>query len=791
MKPRILKLGIFLIWLAGGDFAARAQPTAFTYQGQLQDNGSPAMGVYDLRFAIFNLSSGGTQQGGAVTSTATVVSNGLFTVVLDFGNVFDGGARWIEIAARASGGGAFTTLNPRQPITVTPYAVRSLQVANGAITAQSLADGSVTADKLAPGAVSQLGGPGGSPANAVQVATNGLVGIGTAAPQAGLHINTGAALPTLEVLFQVQNGTGAFTNLASVSKVAVQGTMAVITAADSDALTLVSLTNPASPQILSHVRNGSGSFTNLDSPADVAWSGSNFVVASRSQGGAVTIVSAANPTSLVRLAVLRDGVGGFNEMNVPGSVAVSGNLLAIGSELDHAVTLVDISNPVAPVLRSVMKDGLNGFNALQHVAGVAFSGNLLAIASLEESAVTLVEVSNPANPVLRATLRDGEAGFDALADAFGLAFSGNLLGIAATYDDAVTLVDVGNPSAPVKLAELRDDGRDMALGGAWALAFSGNRLAVAALKRNAVTLFDVSAPSNPKLLARATDGFAGVDSLLFPSSVAFFGADVLVSSSGDSALSVLRLTQERAGLISSDWVGIGTSHPVAPLHVAGDFVVEDADAITLDARTIALGRAAAATGESAIAIGAGASSSGDSGIALGQGAEARGIASVAVGRSARALHSLSFVCNAGGNAFSSTGPGQFLIRAPGGVGINVNDPTPAALMVDGDIRFGTDGQFHPSAAEERLRILRGVVSSAGVSLHGHGYTVTRTAAGSYTVTFATPFAAFPAVTVSAQAGVARMATTTNVGTTQAQVRTFDAAGALVDTQFHFIATAPR
>jgi hypothetical protein len=162
-----------------------------------------------------------------------------------------------------------------------------------------------------------------------------------------------------------------------------------------------------------------------------------------------------------------------------------------------------------------------------------------------------------------------------------------------------------------------------------------------------------------------------------------------------------------------------------------------------------------------------------------------------VGQLARALHDFSIVCSASAGSISSTGPGQFLIQAPGGVGINVNDPTPAALMVDGDIRFGSDGEFHPPAAEERLRILRGVVSSAGVSLHGHGYTVARTAAGSYTVTFGAAFAAFPTVTVSPQAGVARMATTTNVGTSQAQVRTFDAAGALVDTQFHFIATAPR
>jgi hypothetical protein len=34
-----------------------AQGTAFTYQGQLQNNGSPANGNYDFTFALFNNSS--------------------------------------------------------------------------------------------------------------------------------------------------------------------------------------------------------------------------------------------------------------------------------------------------------------------------------------------------------------------------------------------------------------------------------------------------------------------------------------------------------------------------------------------------------------------------------------------------------------------------------------------------------------------------------------------------------------------------------------------------------------
>jgi hypothetical protein len=61
-----------------------AQTSAFTYQGQLTENGAPARGIYDLRFTIYDLSTGGSMVAGPVTNSPVVVSNGLFTVTLDF-----------------------------------------------------------------------------------------------------------------------------------------------------------------------------------------------------------------------------------------------------------------------------------------------------------------------------------------------------------------------------------------------------------------------------------------------------------------------------------------------------------------------------------------------------------------------------------------------------------------------------------------------------------------------------------------------------------------------------------
>lgn len=76
-----------------------SQVTAFTYQGRLNDGASPADGIYDS-------AGGGVQQGSTLIHSPTGVTNGLFTVTLDFGaSVFTGADRWLEVGVRTSGGG--------------------------------------------------------------------------------------------------------------------------------------------------------------------------------------------------------------------------------------------------------------------------------------------------------------------------------------------------------------------------------------------------------------------------------------------------------------------------------------------------------------------------------------------------------------------------------------------------------------------------------------------------------------------------------------------------------------
>ncbi len=96
--------------------------TSFTYQGRLVSGGIPANGAYDFTFALYDAPNGGAQVGGTVTRNGVTVTDGLFTVQLDFGAVFDGTALYLEIGVRPGSGGAYITLAPRQALTAAPYA---------------------------------------------------------------------------------------------------------------------------------------------------------------------------------------------------------------------------------------------------------------------------------------------------------------------------------------------------------------------------------------------------------------------------------------------------------------------------------------------------------------------------------------------------------------------------------------------------------------------------------------------------------------------------------------------
>src|SRR5271154_6618546 len=131
----------------------RAQGTAFTYQGHLNNGGAPANGLYDFRFKLASDDLGDNYVGDAFLTNAIPVTNGLFTATVDFGpGIFTGSNYWLEVDVRTNNPAntlAYTTLAPLQGVTPTPYAIFANTASNvsGTVSAAQLA-GPIPAGQL-------------------------------------------------------------------------------------------------------------------------------------------------------------------------------------------------------------------------------------------------------------------------------------------------------------------------------------------------------------------------------------------------------------------------------------------------------------------------------------------------------------------------------------------------------------------------------------------------------------------------------------------------------------------
>jgi len=130
MKTRMTMLLLILLVSFG---VAQAGPVsnAFTYQGHLELDGSPVTGAVDLQFFLHDAETGGSLVTGGYQFPNVAVESGVFSVLLDWAAVnWNGDERWLEIKVRnphdPTNTQPFVPLDPRQRITVVPYAIHAL-----------------------------------------------------------------------------------------------------------------------------------------------------------------------------------------------------------------------------------------------------------------------------------------------------------------------------------------------------------------------------------------------------------------------------------------------------------------------------------------------------------------------------------------------------------------------------------------------------------------------------------------------------------------------------------------
>lgn len=147
-------INVLLLALVVFTFSVRAQD-AFTYQGELISSDQAAEGNFDFRFDLYDDPDFGLLLG-TLTLPDVAVSNGIFTVDLDYNdvNLFRGGPLFVEIRVGPGGEGPSTVLSPRQALNPAPLAI-SAQFADHAVTTEagavnslSIVDGSVVVNDV-------------------------------------------------------------------------------------------------------------------------------------------------------------------------------------------------------------------------------------------------------------------------------------------------------------------------------------------------------------------------------------------------------------------------------------------------------------------------------------------------------------------------------------------------------------------------------------------------------------------------------------------------------------------
>jgi hypothetical protein len=323
-----------------------AQTTAFNYQGRLKDANGPANGIYDLRFGIHDAEKAGVQQGITLTNNLTSVSNGLFSVTLDFGNQFTGANRWLEIGVRSNGSGVFVALEPRQPLTSVPYAIYSANSAN-ANSASSIVAANITGSL----AVTQLPGV---------VVTNGASSL----TLSGRFIGNGIALTNVDLRNVYSSGAIQWGNspltFATASTIAAGNAphgLAVndlngdgrpdLACANSGDNTVTVLTNNGSGQYAAATTNSVGNNPSGVTAVDINGDDKVDLISANADAGTLTVLT-------------NDGQGHFNFATTLTVGLVPHAVLATDVNKDGAVDLIS-ANAGENTLTVMTNNGWGGF----------------------------------------------------------------------------------------------------------------------------------------------------------------------------------------------------------------------------------------------------------------------------------------------------------------------------------------------------------------------------------------------------------------------------------------------
>jgi hypothetical protein len=722
-------IGMFAALLIAAVFA-RGESTTFVYQGRLSQSGAPYNGTAEFAPTLWDSVSGGTQlQTNNPVSMVVGVTNGLFTLPLDFGDVpFTAGAdRWLDLQVRTTLG-PFTTLTPRQKLTATPYAFHAA-TANTASSAAvaTTANVALTANSVSAGNI--VGTLSSSQLPAATVTNN----------QSGVNL-TGNLNGTF-------SGNGANLTNLSFNSFATGPTGVSISAWGWD--DYGQLHPPLGLSNVVAISSGTAHSMALKNDGTV-------VVWGTSDGGQVAVPAAATNVVAIAagtewsMALKRDGTvlaWGSNNDNGQTNVPVGlGGVAAIAAGYSEALALKSNGTVVVWGAPTNVPPGLNNVAAIAagYYHGLALQSNGTIVTWTVDNSYGQTNVPPGLSNVV--AIAAGENHSLALkSDGTVVAWGDNSLGQLNIPPGLTNVVSIAG-----------------LLAGGVALKANGT-IVVWGDNQYGETNVPVGLDN---VLALASGSMAYHTMILRKqvfSPVAFLDSDNLFNGSIQvNGTAEIGGTEHVAGNARIE----GDVYIAGKLQTGGEVQFDNALLMGNSSniwlrwdRTSGLGWYGSQKPF------AGASPEGP--VLFGQTFGALG---TTVGDERIALW------------------WDYQKR----VGINTTTPS-ATLDVRGDIKFGTNGQWATPAAEENLKILRGTITGGGAYTAGTGITASRTSTGVFALTFTNPFTVTPSITATAvDAGTPIVATVSGVTTSGAVVHVYAATnGAAANVSFYVTAIGPR
>ena len=674
-----LKIVLFLLGVfVSGELDCVAQGTAFTYQGRLNDATGPVTGIYDLRFGLYDAANIGNAVGGnAITNAATTVTNGLFTVALDFGNQFNGASRWLEIAVRTNGGDTFATLAPRQPLTATPYALFAPKADHAAVADAILAPnivGMMALFQLPSSLLTNnaagvaLGGAfGGNGAALTNVDAASLDGLTPANFwQTGGNSGTASGINFLgttdnqELAFKANNTVGLrllpgfghpsvvggdASNLAAPdcyntfigggigNWVSNATYYAAIVSGSGNRITRLASWWPDQAVIGGGINNTNAGYAAVipGGEQNFAYGQYSFAAGLRAKAmhdgvfvWADTTAGVFNSTSNNQFLIRAAGGVGIGKNNPATALDVNGTINATGFS-GNGSGLTNLSAATATSFTGSLAGDVTGAQGATVVAAVG--GQTAANVAGGASAANAATSGNIPNTIVK---RDAAGNFLA-GTIIATNFTGNGGGLtnlnaatATTAGSATNLIgSVTAAQIPATIARLNGTN-----------AFTGTNLFSGPL---------IATNNANQISGTFTGNGAGLTNL---NALSLAPASITADKFAPGALSSLGAPDgSPANVVQVDTnglVGIGTTHPQAALDVVGNVVVENATLFNVSASHVAMGTAVGAIGNYSTALGIATMASGYSSTAMGNGTTASGNGSTALGNSTTASGLISF-----------------------------------------------------------------------------------------------------------------------------------------------------